>query len=45
VEARELMEQHLRMARTAQGMESRAARKSTNAGAGVKNHKADPGSS
>ena len=45
VEARKLMEQHLRMAKTAQGMESRAARKSSNAGAGTKNHKAIPGSS
>jgi hypothetical protein len=39
------MEQHLRMAQTAQGMENRAALKSTNAGAGAKNHKANPGSS
>jgi GntR family transcriptional repressor for pyruvate dehydrogenase complex len=45
VEARKLMEQHLRMARTAQGMENRAVRKSSNAGAAAKNHKAAPGSS
>src|ERR1035441_622555 len=32
VEARKLMEQHLRMAETAQGMERRMTRKSTNAG-------------
>jgi GntR family transcriptional repressor for pyruvate dehydrogenase complex len=45
VEARKLMEQHLRMARTAQGMERRMARKSTDAGGTAKNHKANPGSS
>src|ERR1039457_1602046 len=44
VEARKLMEQHLRMAQTAQGMENRAAQKSTNAGAGAKIHKANPSS-
>jgi GntR family transcriptional repressor for pyruvate dehydrogenase complex len=45
IEARKLMEQHLRMAQTAQGMERRSARKSTNAGVSANNHNANPGSS